>query len=60
MGTATQLLRRFHSDEAGGPELSTVLILALVSIPLIIALMLFGQTVFDWFDEWIRKMEEAR
>lgn len=43
-------LQKFGLDVQGGPELSNVLILALVSIPLIIALMLFAKWAYNQFD----------
>lgn len=48
--------KKFGSDEQGGPELSNVLILALVSVPLIIALMVFARWAYEQFDAWLDKM----
>jgi len=49
-------IRRFHRDDRGGPALETVLILALVSIPLTIAIILFGRKVYDWLVEWLKHL----
>ena len=56
MAKSTDVVRRFHHDERGGPALETVLILALVSIPLTIAIILFGRKVFDWFQQWMKAL----
>jgi len=40
-------LRRFHRDESGAPELSTVMIVALIAIPLLIAIILFANKAYD-------------
>jgi Flp pilus assembly pilin Flp len=42
-------LNRFHHDEQGAPELSTIMIVALIAIPLVIGIILFGQKVAGWF-----------
>jgi len=56
LAKSTDVVRRFHHDERGGPALETVLILALVSIPLTIAIILFGRKVFDWFQQWMKAL----
>jgi Flp pilus assembly pilin Flp len=42
-------LARLHRDERGAMSVETILILALIAIPLIIVLYLFRDTVAGWF-----------
>lgn len=42
-------LRRFHRDDGGAPELSTIMLVALIAIPLIIGVILFGQNLWSRF-----------
>lgn len=48
MNTLAIVFRRFHRDETGAPEMSTILIVALVAIPLVIGLILFGRRILGW------------
>ncbi len=42
-------LQRLHNDQQGdSPQVNTLLILALISIPLLIILIFFGKTVAEW------------
>ena len=49
MNGLLEKVRRFHEDESGAPEMSTVMIVALIAIPLVIALILFGKKIYQWF-----------
>ena len=42
-------LARLHRDERGAMSVETILILALIALPLIIVLYLFRDTVAGWF-----------
>jgi len=44
------VISRFNGDDSGGPELSTVLIVALISVPLIIAVFLLARWAITEFD----------
>jgi Flp pilus assembly pilin Flp len=52
-------IKRFHKDDGGAPELSTVLLVALIAVPLILAILYFGQTAFGWFDSVIGTTEKT-
>jgi hypothetical protein len=45
--TAMSLLKKFHKDEMGPPELSTVLLVAFIVVPLVGLLVFFGQELTD-------------
>lgn len=45
------VIRRFHSDESGAPAMETVLILAMVSLPIIIGLIVFGGKLWEKFKQ---------
>ncbi|GMV92590.1 MAG: hypothetical protein AMXMBFR82_23680 [Candidatus Hydrogenedentota bacterium] len=51
MPTLAALVKRFHDDETGAPEMSTIMIVALVAIPLIIGIIYFGQSIIGWFQD---------
>ena len=38
-------IKRLHRDDSGAPEASTVLIMALIGIPLILLLIAFGKQI---------------
>jgi Flp pilus assembly pilin Flp len=40
-------IKRLHDDEAGAPEASTVMIMALIGIPLILLLITFGSKIAE-------------
>lgn len=42
-------LKRFHRDDGGAPELSTIMLIALIALPLIIGLILFANRLWDRF-----------
>jgi hypothetical protein len=48
---AKKLVLDLHRDERGPPEASTVLIAALIMIPLIVLLINFGKDIADWLKE---------
>jgi Flp pilus assembly pilin Flp len=50
---ATLRLRRFHHDETGDEGVNKILIIAMIAIPLIIALIAFGDKIVEFFkDAW--------
>lgn len=44
-----KFLKRLHQDEAGAMSAEKVLILALISLPIIIALVVFRSKIMEWF-----------
>lgn len=51
MQSVIEVLKRFHEDDDGAPEMSNVLIVALIAIPLIIALIIFGRWAYEQFTD---------
>lgn len=49
MKNTLEFLKRFHRDEQGPPEMGTVLIVALVVIPLVVVIVLYGKELADLF-----------
>lgn len=49
MPTLAALVKRFHDDETGAPEMSTIMIVALVAIPLVIGIIIFGKQIVEYF-----------
>jgi len=45
------LIQKFHDDDQGAPEMSTVLIIALIVVPLVIGIVFFGRMLLTWFNE---------
>ena len=43
-------VKAFHNDEQGAPEMSTVLIIALIVVPLVIGIVFFGRLIMGWFN----------
>lgn len=41
------VLRRFHEDEVGAPELSTILLIAFIVIPLVALLIIFSDKIAE-------------
>ncbi len=41
-------IKRLHEDETGPPEAGTVMIMALIGIPLILLLITFGSKIAEW------------
>jgi len=48
---AYQRLRRFFADEQGDEGVNKILIIALIAVPLIIVLIIFGREIVTWFEE---------
>ena len=44
-------LRALHEDTAGAMSVEKILILALIALPIIIALLLFRQRIIGWFSD---------
>ena len=42
-------LRRFHSDEQGDEGVNKILIIAMIVVPLVIVLILFGKNIVQFF-----------
>jgi Flp pilus assembly pilin Flp len=46
-------LQRFHRDEQGDEGVNKILIIAMIVVPLVIALILFGKDIVKFFsDAW--------
>ena len=45
----TRALRRFHSDEQGDEGVNKILIIAMIVVPLVIVLILFGKNIVKFF-----------
>lgn len=54
-----KMLAGFHADDGGAPEMSTVLIVALIAIPLIIIIIAFGNKIAGWFTKAGGDIESA-
>lgn len=46
-----QKLRALHEDTSGAMSVEKVMIVALISLPIVIALWLFRQTLVGWFND---------
>ena len=46
-----QKLRALHGDTSGAMSVEKVMIIALISLPIVIALWLFRQTLVSWFND---------
>jgi Flp pilus assembly pilin Flp len=44
-------LRALHEDTGGAMSVEKVMIIALISLPIVIALWLFRQTLVKWFSD---------
>jgi Flp pilus assembly pilin Flp len=42
-------LRRFHTDEQGDEGVNKILIIAMIVVPLVIVLILFGKNIVQFF-----------
>ncbi len=46
-------LRRILADEQGDEGVNKILIIALIAIPIVIVLLVFGRDIVEWFrDKW--------
>ena len=52
-------LRHFGRDERGDEGVNKILIIALVAVPLVIVLIVFGGEIVDWFNEAWGKLTET-
>jgi Flp pilus assembly pilin Flp len=43
------LLRRLHRDTGGAMSVEKILILGLIALPILVLLLLFRETIVDWF-----------
>lgn len=54
------VLKRFHEDEAGAPELTTILLLALIVLPLLGLLIVYRDKIAEKTSElWTTIMGEG-
>ena len=44
-------LRALHRDERGDEGVNKILIIALIAIPIVIVLILFGKQIVEWFKQ---------
>ena len=49
MKKLVESMQAFHRDEEGAPEMSTVLIIALIVVPMVVAIVFFGRMIMEWF-----------
>jgi Flp pilus assembly pilin Flp len=49
-------LRRFHSDEQGDEGVNKILIIAMIVVPLVIVLILFGKNIVEFFNSAWKKL----
>jgi len=48
-------LQRLHQDDRGDIPVGNILIIGLIAIPLVIALIAFGDAIMDWLaDQWAK------
>ena len=47
----TQLFRHLHRDESGDIPVGPILVIGLIVIPLVIALVAFGDAIVDWLKQ---------
>lgn len=54
-------IRQFHSDERGDEGVNKILIIAMVAIPLIVILIIFGGEIIDFFKgEWTELQDDEQ
>jgi Flp pilus assembly pilin Flp len=46
-----QILKAMHQDDSGAMSVEKIMIIALISLPILIALWLFRQTLVTWFTD---------
>jgi Flp pilus assembly pilin Flp len=44
-------LRQFHADDRGAMSVEMMLILAIVAIPVLVILYIFGKKIIGWFND---------
>jgi Flp pilus assembly pilin Flp len=49
ISSALAALRRFHRDEQGDEGVNKILIIAMIVVPLVIVLILFGKDIVTFF-----------
>jgi Flp pilus assembly pilin Flp len=49
-------LRRFHTDEQGDEGVNKILIIAMIVVPLVIVLILFGKNIVEFFNAAWKKL----
>lgn len=51
LGKLKQRLLQFHNDDRGAMSVEMMLILAIVAIPVLILLYIFGKKIIAWFKD---------
>lgn len=52
-------VRNFHRDETGDEGVNKILIIAMIVIPLVIVLIVFGEAIMEFFqDAWANLTED--
>ena len=55
----TRAVRKFHRDETGDEGVNKILIIAMIVIPLVIVLIVFGEAIMEFFQEaWANLTDE--
>lgn len=57
MKRLSQLLRQLHADQSGAMAVEKILLIALISMPLVIALWVFRNTIAGWFNDQTSKLQ---
>jgi Flp pilus assembly pilin Flp len=58
--TLRRLARRVHQDTSGAMSVEKVLIIALVSVPIIIGLLVFRKLIYNWFTEQSNSLQSEQ
>ena len=53
-------LKRLHRDNAGSIQVETILLLAVIAVPIVIIILLFGKKVISWFNDQASQLEQNR
>jgi Flp pilus assembly pilin Flp len=56
--SALRALRRFHTDEQGDEGVNKILIIAMIVVPLVIVLILFGKNIVEFFSAAWKKLTD--
>jgi Flp pilus assembly pilin Flp len=54
------LLKRLHRDNAGAISVETILILAVIAIPIIVIILIWGKKIIGWFNDQGTQLESDR
>lgn len=53
-------LNRLHRDNAGAISVETILILAVIALPIIIIILIWGKKLIGWFNDQSSTLEQDR